>query len=340
MCVIYLILSFFLVDDTFSHIDFAELEREEAQKLIDKYSAEAKAAGHGQTPNKKPRQNGGGGGNRGHKNDRDSGGGNRRHGGRDRHRDSRGSNGHRSPRAYRDHRDRPSRPPLPHPSSNWSRGGGGGGGGGGGRGAPGGGGGGRGGGGWVNRGPPPPPMARNGPYMQRRGPPLPPPPPNRGGGWSAMAPADRSYGGARPDRGGGGAPPPRPYDDRRNDRPLYSQVCKISVHISVHIFMHIFVGRLRGEMARLHGSLLRPSSAPVRSEDTTGVRGRRSPGATRLHLTASNNSSRSNNRPTEVRCMAPVAEADRQVTPTRVDRMATAHCRAGPILTEAVAAPH
>ena len=191
------------VDDTFLEVDFPELSREEALKVIEKYSTEAKAAGFGQPPSKRPRHNYG---SRGQKNDRDA----RRHshGSRDRNRDSRGSNGHssRTSRSYnrdsRDNRHRPLPPPIPGP--NWRGGIAGGVGRGAGR------------GGWSNRGPPPPmpmPISRNGPYTPRRG----PPPPSNRGGWSAP-PSDRPpYAGGR--AGGSG---PRNYDDRRNDRPSYA----------------------------------------------------------------------------------------------------------------------
>ena len=165
------------VDDTFSEVEFPELELEEALKVIEKYSTEAKAAGFGQPPSKKARQQPHNyGGNRNMKsNERDS----RHASGRDsRSRDSRGSQSHRysSSRSYRDSRDDRSRP-LP-PPSGWR----------GGSGAPNRGGG-MGRGGWNgNRGPPMPLPSRNGPYSPRRGP---PPPPGRGG-WNAP-PSDRSY---------------------------------------------------------------------------------------------------------------------------------------------------
>ena len=187
------------VDDTFTEVEFPELSLEEALKVTEKYSTEAKAAGYGQPSPKRQRQQQG---NR-NKNDRND---NRRsnHSGRDRNRDSRGSNSHRSSssRSYRDSRDDRHRPPPP---SHWRGGGGG----------PG-----RG-GGWSNRGPPPPPLARNGPYSPRRGPPLPPLPPVNRGGWNAPLP-DRPYPGARSGGGGGGGGG-RGYDDRRNDRPYSSQ---------------------------------------------------------------------------------------------------------------------
>lgn len=191
------------VDDTFSEVEFPELQLEEALKVIEKYSTEAKAAGYGQPPTKKARQQSQNyAGNRNMKsNERDN-----RHGsGRDsRSRDSRGSQGHRysSSRSYRDSRDDRSRP-LP-PPSGWR----------GGSGALNRGGGGMGRGGWSgNRGPPMPLPSRNGPYSPRRGP---PPPPGRGG-WSG-SPSDRSYQGMRSSGSGGG----RNYDDRRNERPSYS----------------------------------------------------------------------------------------------------------------------
>ena len=174
------------VDDTFTEVEFPELQLEEALKVIEKYSTDAKAAGYGQPPTKKARQQPQHyAGNRNMRsNDRDS----RHAGGRDsRSRDSRGSQSHRysSSRSYRDSRDDRSRP-LP-PPSGWrggsgalNRGGGGGGGGGSG---------GMGRGGWSgNRGPPMPLPSRSGPYSPRRGP---PPPPGRGG-WSAP-PSDRAY---------------------------------------------------------------------------------------------------------------------------------------------------
>ena len=179
------------VDDTFSEVEFPELVMEEALKVIEKYSTEAKAAGYGQPSPKRQRQNQGNR-NKNDRNDRRS-----NHSGRDRNRDSRASNSHRSSssRSYRDSRDDRHRPPPP---SHWRGGGG-----------PG-----RG-GGWSNRGPPPP-LPRNGPYSPRRGPPLPPLPPVNRGGWNAPLP-DRPYPGARSGGGGG-----RGYDDRRNDRPSYS----------------------------------------------------------------------------------------------------------------------
>lgn len=185
------------VDDTFSEVEFPELALEEALKVIEKYSTEAKAAGYGQPSPKRQRQNQGNR-NKNDRNDRRS-----NHSGRDRNRDSRGSNSHRSSssRSYRDSRDDRHRPPPP---SHWR--GGGGGGGGPGRG-----------GGWSNRGPPPP-LPRNGPYSPRRGPPLPPLPPVNRGGWNAPIP-ERPYPGARSGGGSGGS---RGYDDRRNDRPSYS----------------------------------------------------------------------------------------------------------------------
>jgi len=194
------------VDDTFSEVEFPELALEEALKVIEKYSTEAKAAGYGQPPSKRPRQQQQqqNYGNRNIKpNERDS-----RHpsGGRDsRSRDSRGSQSHRysSSRSYRDSRDERPRPPPP---SNWrgassgpSRGGSGA----------------MGRGGWSNRGPPPPMPSRSGPYSPRRGP---QPPPVRGG-WSAP-PAERAYQGMRSSGSGGAG---RSYDDRRQyDRPSYS----------------------------------------------------------------------------------------------------------------------
>lgn len=177
------------VDDTFSEVEFPELALEEALKVIEKYSTEAKAAGYGQPSPKRQRQN------QGNRNkDRND---NRRsnHSGRDRNRDSRNSHRSSSSRSYRDSRDDRHRPPPP---SHWRGGGGG----------P------SRGGGWSSRGPVPPPMARNGPYSPRRGP-LPPLPPVNRGGWNAPLP-DRPYPGARP---GGGS---RGYDDRRGDRPSYS----------------------------------------------------------------------------------------------------------------------
>lgn len=186
------------VDDTFAEVEFPELPLEEALKVIEKYSSEAKAAGYGQPSPKRQRHNQG---NR-NKNDRNNRHSN--HSGRDRNRDSRGSNSHRSSssRSYRDSRDDRHRPPPP---SHWRGGGG-----------PGRGGG----GGWSNRGPLPPPIPRNGPYSPRRGPPLPPLPPVNRGGWNAPLP-DRPYPGARSGGGGGGGGG-RGYDDRRHDRPSYS----------------------------------------------------------------------------------------------------------------------
>ena len=109
------------VDDTFTEVEFPELQLEEALKVIEKYSTDAKAAGYGQPPTKKARQQPQHyAGNRNMRsNDRDS----RHAGGRDsRSRDSRGSQSHRysSSRSYRDSRDDRSRP-LPPPSGGCRR---------------------------------------------------------------------------------------------------------------------------------------------------------------------------------------------------------------------------
>lgn len=167
-------------DDIFSEVEFPELPREEALKVIEKYSAEAKAAGYGQPSPKRQRQSGS------RRSDRDS---RRSHGGRDRNRDR----SHRSSSSrYRDSRDDRHRPPPP---SHW-------------RGGPG-----R--GGWSNRGPPPPPMSRNGPYSPRRGPPPPPGPMGGRGGWAP--PPDRPYPGGRPSRGYDDRRDRPPYSGPRRD---------------------------------------------------------------------------------------------------------------------------
>lgn len=167
-------------EDVFSEVDFPELPREEALKVIEKYSAEAKAAGYGQPAPKRQRQSGS------RRSDRDS---RRSHGGRDRNRDR----SHRSSSSrYRDdRRDDRHRPPPP---SHWRAG--------------------PGRGGWSNRGPPPPPMSRNGPYSPRRGPP-PPLGPVRGG-WSAPPP-ERPYPGGRPSRGYDDRRDRPPYSGPRRD---------------------------------------------------------------------------------------------------------------------------